>query len=86
MAGEVENFREHLQYVLFLLVFCELSIPQVRNKCHIFLRIPFQVYVDGGEMYCGLKGHIQPKSPCLVIRGSREKLHQFPGDLGSDVC
>ena len=29
---QVENFREHLKYVIPLLVFYELSIPQFRNR------------------------------------------------------
>ena len=75
----MENFREHLIYVLFLLVFCELSIPEVRNKCHIFLRIPFQVYVDRGGNVLWIKGSHSLKNTMPCHNGQQRKAASVPG-------
>ena len=65
--------------VIPLLVFCELSIPEVRNKCHIFLRIPFQVYVDGGGSVLWIKGSHSLKNtmPCHNVQ--QRKTASVPG-------
>ena len=67
--------------VIPLLVFCELSIPEVRNKCHIFLRIPFQVYVDGGGNVLWIKVTFIQKHHALSYRAAEKNCIRAQGTL-----
>ena len=53
-----------------------------KQKCGVFLRIPFQVYVDGEGNIWRIKAvPIHEKTPCLVIR-AKGKTASVPGGPG----